>query len=68
MYIVLMHNLDNYLNIFRLLFCIDLAVLIFLTIFADIQRPSWKSVQLYVQGPHPANIQIFNPFPSILFL
>ena len=51
-----MHNPDNYTgtclgDLFRtqancfLLFCSDLAVLIFTTLFADIQRPNWKSAQ-----------------------
>ena len=39
-----------------LLFCGDLAVLIF-QILADIQWPNWKSAQ----GSHTVNIQLFNP-------
>ena len=35
----------------------DLDVLIFPTLFADIQRPNWKSAQ----GPRGGDIQLFNP-------
>ena len=43
---------------FLLLYCSDLAVLIFPTLLADIQRPNWKSAQ----GPRDGNTQLFNPF------
>ena len=66
-----MYNLDNYLfpvvrtfcllaNCF-MLFCSDLAVLIFPTLLADI--PNWKSAK----GPHPVNTQVLNPCPLYYF-
>ena len=46
-----------------LLFCSDLAVLIFPTPFADIQRHHWK----LAEGPRGGDIQLFNPFPLYCF-
>ena len=41
-----------------MLFCSDLAVLIFTTLLADIQRLNLKSAQ----GPRGEDMQFFNPF------
>ena len=46
-----------------LLFCSDLAVLIFPRVMVDFQRPNWKSAQ----DPWGGDIQIFNPFPFYCF-
>ena len=54
---VLFSLLANYF----LNFCSDLAMLIFPS--SDIQGPNWKSAQ----GPHPVNIQSFNPCPFYSF-
>ena len=46
-----------------LLFCSDLAELIFTMLLDDIKRPIWKSAQ----GPRGGDIQLFNPFPLYCF-
>ena len=46
-----------------LLFCSDLAVLIFPMLLVDFQRPNWKSAQ----GPREEEIQLLNPNSPLVF-
>ena len=68
-----MYNPDNYLvlgDLFRLpancflIFCNDLAVLIFVTLMADIQKSNWKSAL----GPWGGYSQLFNPSHLYCFI
>ena len=59
--LVLFRLLSNY----SLLFCSDLAALIFPTLLADIQRSNLKATQSH----KPLNVHLnFTPAPSILLL
>ena len=42
-----------------LLFCSDLALLIFPTLLVDLKRPNYR----LAQGPQVGDIQLYNPFP-----